>query len=901
MVPPHTAGLVLTVNSRLARWRLLEYNRKQEEAGKKVWPTPIILPLKSWLKQAWVQSWPERFVLTNLQSLKLWEEIIRRDPQYRVLDLLHLNGLAQQAAEAFSLIQEYCLPVETEAFAWTEESWAFHRWMRQYEKQLKERQALDAATLPDAVREAMDRGDIPFPRELVLAGFEEVTPQLQSCLDFLKRKGTRTAFDPDLPGHHPPSLKDLATGKNIQVRPFDGRKEEAIQCARWVRHWHQPGKRFGIVATDLREYRSILQRELSAELSPDSIFPWVTKDPLFNLSLGGPLAEEPLVNSALLLLSIQHAAVPLSIFSAVIKSPYLDAGQREPVHAHELDLALRKNNTVTVYLQQAEKLIGEEKSPRLFSLIHRWTEWTSVRENLLPSDWGKRYSVFLRGLGWPGGGRTLTSREHQVYQAWKECLDAFASLDGIIGRLPRRQAAVALGRIAEEQPFQEKTREQPIQVVGLLESSGMTFDHLWVMGCHSEALPAMPSPNPFLSVDFRKKHNLPRSSAQRELEFAENSLRRLISSSNNILFSYPIWDRKTDLKMSPLLAPLQNAGKEPGMGEETPASHRVKDGFPPFLHLETLEESVRIPATEIERRTFKQTGLAGGYTALRDQAECPFRAFSIHRLHTKKTDLPELDFDSQERGILVHKALQKFWEKTKTMKALQQLESSNQLNKTVREAVDSAIRNFSNKLSWQNRFAQLEHERIVRLMEEWLEMELRRSDFEVLHAEKDEIVTISGIELKLRIDRIDRMDRGKTLVIDYKTGNNTAKNSPKTWFGDRVQEPQLPLYALHIRPDAVAFGQVKKGKVMFKTVADPQSAFKGLNPKSFEKDSGCTTWPELIDYWRNKLTGLADQFLEGMTGVDPVKDETTCRNCGHQTFCRVRELRAFFPDEEEEE
>ncbi|MCH8313069.1 MAG: hypothetical protein IID17_08800, partial [Nitrospinae bacterium] len=81
----------VTVNSRLARWRLLEHNEAQKRSGLKTWTTPEILPLTAWLKQVWMQSWPDQYILTPLQAEKLWAEIVRKSSWKFKLDLLHLK------------------------------------------------------------------------------------------------------------------------------------------------------------------------------------------------------------------------------------------------------------------------------------------------------------------------------------------------------------------------------------------------------------------------------------------------------------------------------------------------------------------------------------------------------------------------------------------------------------------------------------------------------------------------------------------------------------------------------------------------------------------------------------------------------------------------------------------
>ena len=266
--------LTLTVNSRLARWRLLEHNESQNNSGLKAWTTPEILPLTAWLKQVWMQSWPEQHILTPLQSEKLWQEIVRQTSRHIKLDLLHLRDAARKAAEAYSLIQEYRLPVDREKFSLTEEGNLFYGWLHTYKQRLKTRNALDPASVLDAVRSAMSEGRIPLPTEIVFAGFEEITPQFQDWLDFLELNKVQVQFDPEIPDKNPPPLKSLAEGREIVVLKYNNKTEEAVQCSRWIRANFQPGKKIGIVVPDMQAYRSLLARELAAELSPFSIFPW---------------------------------------------------------------------------------------------------------------------------------------------------------------------------------------------------------------------------------------------------------------------------------------------------------------------------------------------------------------------------------------------------------------------------------------------------------------------------------------------------------------------------------------------------------------------------------------------------------------------------------------------------
>ena len=880
--------LILTVNSRLARWLLLEHNEKQMASGFKVWSTPQILPLAAWLKQVWMQSWPDKYILTDLQSNRLWEEIVQNDPQQNIQDLLHLSETAKRAAEAHALIRQYRLPGNKEFFSSTEESRAFHQWMTCYETRLNELGALDPASTMDAVSEAMGGNKISVPDKITFSGFEEITPQFEAWLAILKDRGASIRFHPEIEGGPPPSLKSQTTGKNIEVREFPDSKSEAIHCSRWVRAKYKLGKKIGIVVIDLQSYRSLLIRELKAELAPASIFPSEDRALPFNLSLGPTLWEEPMINIVAKLLSIHEPAVPLKTFTAVLRSPYLNVGQALSPDIHTLENKLFRRKTLTVFLSELEKSVAPGISNDLKILLLNWQNYSEQTGQRLPSQWATTFTHFLSSLGWPGAGRTLTSREYQVYETWKNCLDEFAALDAVLDRVHRQKAVEVLLSMLKEHPFQEKTDDQPIQVVGLLESSGMRFDHLWVMGCSAKVLPALPSPNPFLPVEIRKKHNLPHSTAQRELEFAENSLHRLLNASTNIVFSYPIREKNIDLIMSPLISSLETISPDSQSDNDEIVSHRLKDQFQPEPTLESFEESSLLPTSESERILFKEKGPGGGYRFLKNQADCPFRSFANHRLNTQREEFPELDFDHQERGTLVHRILEIFWKQTRTRDALLKLQQEDLLESSVRDSVQKAFNTNDGKFARQNLFFKLEMDCVQNLILEWLIQETHRSPFEVVELENEHQLEISGLKIRLRIDRIDKLEDGKVILIDYKTGKTKA--SPADWFGERIQEPQLPLYAFHTSPQAIAFAQVKKGEPKLKGAFDSSFSDQGLMGIVLKRYSNAPTWEDQLQDWRSRLMDMANEFISGQTRVDPIKGPTTCRHCDLQTLCRIGEI-----------
>jgi ATP-dependent helicase/nuclease subunit B len=89
-------------------------------------------------------------------------------------------------------------------------------------------------------------------------------------------------------------------------------------------------------------------------------------------------------------------------------------------------------------------------------------------------------------------------------------------------------------------------------------------------------------------------------------------------------------------------------------------------------------------------------------------------------------------------------------------------------------------------------FGAMERQRLAALLAEFLEMEKMRAPFDVVACEEPRVAELGGLQLKVRIDRIDELAGGRRVILDYKTG----KVSTSGWWDERLDEPQLPLYAI---------------------------------------------------------------------------------------------------------
>jgi ATP-dependent helicase/DNAse subunit B len=263
--------------------------------------------------------------------------------------------------------------------------------------------------------------------------------------------------------------------------------------------------------------------------------------------------------------------------------------------------------------------------------------------------------------------------------------------------------------------------------------------------------------------------------------------------------------------------------------------------------------------------------------------------------------------NAKQRGQLLHAVLHSVWSgPPEGIRTHEELRSQTDLESLVRNHVRrtlSAEMPQSAREGMSRAYRELEEIRLIRLVTEWLEFERTRVEFSVYGTEVNRAVNVGGLNLDLRLDRIDRLNDGSLLVIDYKSGDVKTK----AWELPRPDDVQLPLYAEFAidrkteQLGGLAFGKIRAGKVEFVgRVFEPDSTlFNRLgNKKAIVRDR---LTQEHLDDWKNSIKQLAQDFLDGNADVDPREYPKTCERCDLHVLCRVQENRAESDDGDEEE
>ncbi len=872
---------VVTANKRLAGVTRYIFENANLENGLEVWPTPQIMPWNVWLQNTWEEAVitgvlaEPSLLLTPQQELHIWKEIITESTDN---PLLQINGTARQAQQAWQLMQTWQLTLDADTFSHNDDSKEFNKWASKYETLCLEKNWLSSARLSDALHYNAKKGNLAIPNELVLFGFDELTPQQQSFLSVLVTSGCNITWL---------QLAGLQS-KTARVACNDSR-HEAEAAARWARQCidDNPKATIGIIVPDLQSKRTIITQALDEALLPQALDPTeqnVTRP--YNVSLGLPLSTYPVIDAALQILGLLQPTISLQDAGMLLRSPFLFGWQQEASARSLLDAYLRKEvgeleislKTIRYYANKADKSFS---CPELVNSIDAWNKAANInkhKENA--GQWAEKFAVLLKAFGW-ASGRTLSSEEYQATEAWCDLLVSFATLDAVTDTMTASVAVSHLRSIAKDRTYQPQTGNLPIQVLGVLEAEELQFDYLWVMGLHDGIWPSSPHANPFIPMSIQREAGLPHSSEDKELQVARRATERLLISAGEVIVSYPRRDGDNELRVSSLIK-------------------NVKE-----IELETLKLSKNVTWSEQVRKSAKLDMLEidpapplgeavakGGSSLLKHQANCPFRAFAELRLGARVLENAGIGLNAMGKGKLIHEILENVWKELVTQERLLAMEPSN-LKKIVQDITNDAVE----KIAWRfpqtftERFRKVESERLRLRVMQWLELEKQRPPFKVIAwEEKIRTDIIDGVSITVVIDRIDEQEDGRKLVIDYKTG----KVEPKQWFNERPGDPQLPLYSMVIEGDvaAVAFAQVRANEMAFKGVAEESGLLPGV--RSFEeiRYTEKETWNEVLDEWKQTMENLAEDHRSGNAAVDPKNMSNTCDNtyCNLKSLCRINEL-----------
>lgn len=761
---------VITVNNRLSRRVIQSLAREQTSQGQRVSEIPAVVPWSGWLVQQLSRAGfqvgllEHTLLLDQFASQTVWAEVIEALEKDRVL--LDVTQAAAGAMQAAQLIDEW--HIEVDEIAVTDEHASFLRWRNGYHSRLHALDALDPNLAVARLIQHIEAG-LKLPGNIVLAGFTETSPRMRVLCRALLARGIALLV-----------LREPAAQVAALSRVVCGTAQSEWQAAA---HWARaqlkahPEGRFAIVAVSLDAQVPFARRILSRALSD----PQGAPEYAFNVAVARPLADWEAGRAALawlrtFVLMKEHKQAAPGELSAALLAGHCVGHVAEMGGRAQIDARWRQQYVSQVSLTNWTYALSglEQLSP---AWQRAWQDWQVSASSAHTYVWARFFRATLSTLGFPGVGQQ-SSPAYQVLEAFDELFERFESLSAVLGKLTAGEALKVLSRLARSTLFQpQREPDTRLDVLGLLEAEGGQWDAVWMLGLTDEVLPAIAKPNPFIPVQALRQAQAPRATPERERQWAEKIFETLCLTAPVIVVSSALLEGERFLRPSPLIVSL-----EPSPDLWTPV---MPERVAPVL--ERLADDQGPALVEGEK-------ISGGIGLLETQARNPLWAFIRHRLGVR--GLPpytELAYKMQ-RGIFLHGVLQRLWEELHDQEALHeavvQRTLEPQLARIAQEVGRKELHAFEETLQ------RLEIERGIEVVRKWIALEEARLPFEVIEVEQKRKLSVKGLILEVRLDRLDAVGEAKDqVIIDYKTGSTLPKVL-NDWKTPRPLNLQVPAYAM---------------------------------------------------------------------------------------------------------
>ena len=833
----------------------------------RVWASADVLTPSRWARRECErlgedspQQWPR--LLGPAEEWLLWREATQEAASgYPFLDISLLAESLQRSSERAA---EYGIPLDA-AVADGEAAL-----LRETQRRFAARcHALNAASVSALLPRLHESG---APHELLLRGFDVCPPWLARLTPAPAAAHSR--------------MPESRAGKVRGLRTPDALSEmEAIAGWCHERLSAQPDARLLVIAPGPAGTRERLAELMSDALDPAAKLAAARAAlGLVGIEGGDTFASLPMVSHALLSLSlIAGEIIGMESINRWLTAPYWASTEAPRAH---LALFTRERGPGSAKLREflgALQLAPRELKPaaRELDAKLRRAERRLGEGRASPSRWSERFAAALAELGWPGNVRAEGAPQ-QTCLRWRELLEEFGELALSISSLDCRSALELLRALALHTIWRPADEGRPVTLSAALADPVVIYDGIWVGSLSADQLPQPPAPDPFLPLRAQLAAGVPQASVAGRHTQATALLAAWRRTAGELVLSVPMRDGDRELLPSPCLA-----------GTDLQEHDAPILWLPPRLHRAAHTERI----LDVRGTSFNPlTPLPSGTRALTLQNACAFRAYAELRLGASPPEEVQPGVPMDQRGLLLHAALQTLWEQLRDSQGLAALDEG-ALDALIGECVRQAAHALQAELGSRRRRARrapdaqfdlfsvlspaLEREcrRAVALIRRLCALEKTRPPFTVEATEHLTELARGGGRVRLRLDRIDRVPGGRA-VLDYKSGR---PGSPD-WYGERPTHPQLLAYLTALGSDVVALATVNvtAREVRFTGVAASDALLPRVKalPGSVAPD-----WSTQQRSWEALIERLIRAFLLGEAQVDPAPG--ACEFCHVTDICRI--------------
>jgi RecB family exonuclease len=652
----------------------------------------------------------------------------------------------------------------------------------------------------------------------------------------------------------------------------------------------------------------------------------------YNISMGTPLLERSLVQAGLLPLSFWAQGEPRTLLLSMALSSYYGrwATGRDRIaqadcvwRAQGIDAGLSSLLRVLsdppaisrpARLASESFADGHERAGQPPELFARLNGGEPTLEEALRafvqvsgrtgSQWVRTLETFFDAVGFPvtldeadtGAYRHLRAILKRIREDLKGTYMGLTDFIGVLHHL-----------LSEELVHISGSEEAGIQVVGIIESRGLSFEKLYVLGLSAGSLPRPVRPLPFL--DVWERHRVQGATTESQFRFAQEAFSHLLACAPHVTLIRPEEESAEPLAPSAFWAQA--------VTEET--RHVIDVWNAPdvvwarAVWLQRAKKGLERPAVfppadpPVEGLLLSKTV---SVSHLSTAFLCPFRFYVETILQVFPLDELIIGISPLDRGNRLHKVLALFTRRCR---------DEGLAGGTDRAAMETILKACSDEAlvscgcgkarhtgkdalgqhGWtmEGRRWMGDKSEVPGLLTQWLDLELKRLDegWRWLCEESSfDGLTFAGWPFSVsgRIDRIDyHKDKG-FMLWDYKSGEHPTRQAVVEYLID----PQIPAYVQAAREHRIAKVEKELGPSVhisggYITLKTPSA----VTHKEITPIGG--SWDKVLKRWEKAVARLGKVLASGQFRAEPypvsdgVGQERACQYCPYRPLCGRKEAR----------
>ncbi|MCD6047420.1 MAG: hypothetical protein K0S08_1067 [Gammaproteobacteria bacterium] len=754
------------------------------------------------------------------------------------------DALAKLAEEAWWLTQHWQIPVDVLGKSSYQNTQWFYQVLEKFQAYCQKNQCLDEAqALSLLVAKPGMLSDCFKEKQVGFYGFFELTPLQKKLLSLVSGKLIEQVITIN---HDSPPVLAFC---------FKNAEEELEAALRWAVEFHQQNltQKISLVIPDLAQCKGQVE-SLLFQLSGQQIWNFAAPELLFS---------QALVQAALDVIT-QNAQkeILLNALISLLHNPYWGGAVNEDFAHIQLICKLRDLQVGKIDRDTLLKASGPW--PVLnhhLNLIYCSPELS--KRSL--SDWVSYWQGLLTQIGFPNE-KILTEAEKLIFQQWQQLLQAVAELFPWQKHFGLQEALSLLKTLAQKTFLPLTKSNHAIHISGVVDALQQSTDHLWLINATHGNVPFSVHANLLLDKKLQFQYGIWGVNQALQDQWARDCYDKLQASCHHFTVSYA---KESQGKINTSAFPFLDF-----------TNYTAEEHVETFLDQCSAAQDKNFSQVPLP---WQESFIPGGASALKSQRACPMQAFGRFRLKISALPEPSLGLTPIERGNVMHRALHLIWQQLQSQANLLSL-SPETLQALIEKIIPLALK----EIDWSRRkllpktLMELETQYLISQIRQWLALEATRPPFKVHALEKAMEIKFANKDWRLRVDRIDELEEGKYILIDYKTG----LVSTKAWQLEVLSDPQLPFYVVvnELALDGIAFAELSVHHLRMVGISRETYTMGELGVlKKIDN------WSELKGQWHTAVEELAQAFINSEARCEPQEGRLTCERCDLLSFCRVFE------------